>query len=60
MPRWRRGSETATLLSPRVANIYVMGLMHSVNTSAPVEADVIVVRTFDELERRRDEVSNIR
>ena len=42
------------MLEPRSVDMYAMGLMHSVGGN--VEAEAIVVKTFDELYQRRNEV----
>lgn len=57
IPHWVRGSESATLLKPRLANIAILGLGYSVGTPPEgITADVIVVNSFAELEKRKDEV----
>ena len=56
VPRWVRGDEALTLLEPREEALQVLGLGGSVGTGAEgIEADVLVVGSFDELDRRRDE-----
>ena len=55
VPRWVRGSESLTLLSPRHQHMQILGLGGSVGTGAAgIEADVFVVGSFDELAARRD------
>jgi carboxypeptidase Q len=53
LPYWYRGSESATLLSPRIANLNMLGLGGSIGTQAygptGLTADVIVVASFDDL-----------
>ncbi len=56
VPRWVRGNESLTLIEPRNANMAMLGLGNSVGTPAHgVTADVLVVKSFDELTRRGDE-----
>ena len=56
MPDWVRGEEHGQILSPRPQNMAVWALGGSVSTHGPLVAEAIVVRTFDELEARKDEV----
>ncbi len=58
VPRWVRGRESLTLLEPRVQEMAVLGLGGSVDTPEEgLTADVLVVRSFDELAARRDEAA---
>ena len=58
VPRWVRGSESAEIVSPARHPIMMLGLGGSVATPpAGIEAEVIVVRSYDELNRRAAEVS---
>ena len=50
IPRWVRGSESLTLLQPYVKPLGLLGLGSSIG--GDVTAEVIVVRTFDELDSR--------
>ncbi|MCP4571567.1 MAG: M20/M25/M40 family metallo-hydrolase [bacterium] len=56
-PRWTRGREWARCTAPVPFDLTISGLGLSDGTGpAGIEADVIVVRDFDELETRADEV----
>lgn len=56
VPRWVRGREVLELRHPYPKKLAVLGLGGSVATSPEgIEAEVLVVRSFDELEARRDE-----
>ena len=58
VPRWVRGNESAEIVSPARHPVAMLGLGGSVATPpAGVEADVVVVRSYDELNRRAAEVS---
>ncbi len=53
VPRWVRGSESLTIVEPPQHTIPMLGLGGSVSTPAEgLEADVLVVRTFDDLTQR--------
>jgi len=57
-PHWERGAESARLLSPHEAQLTVLGLGGSVGTSSGgLEADVLAVGDFEELEARADEAA---
>ena len=57
VPHWERGKEEATLLLEPHRPLNIMTLGGSVPTPAEgIEAPIIVVRSFDELEQRRSEV----
>lgn len=58
VPRWVRGRESVEILDPVVRPLVMLGLGGSVGTPpAGLEADAIVVSSFDELDRRADEVN---
>lgn len=60
VPVWRRGSESATLLSPRVANIPMLGLGSSVGTNGTnLTANAIVVQSFAEFKKISDATGKI-
>lgn len=57
VPRWVRGSESLEMLVPSQYALLMLGLGGSVGTPPEgLEADVLVVRTFDELNQRAAEV----
>lgn len=56
VPKWVRGAESLDLVSPRAHRIPMLGLGMSVGTPAEgLEADLLVVGSFAELERRSAE-----
>lgn len=57
IPHWVRGEESAVLLQPRYHKLPVLGLGYSTGTgSEGIKAEVIVVKSFDELDKRASEV----
>jgi carboxypeptidase Q len=57
IPVWVRGREYANLISPRRKSMHVLGLGGSVGTNGQiVQAKVLVVSSFDDLERQKDNV----
>ncbi|KAL6434069.1 hypothetical protein ACFW04_005905 [Cataglyphis niger] len=57
IPRWVRGSESATLLKPRQKNLALLGLGFSVGTPEEgITANAVVVDSFAELKERAKEV----
>ena len=56
---WVRGKEKAQLLEPRLAELAILGLGSSIGTPpGGITADAVVMRSFDELEERKDEVKD--
>ncbi len=56
VPRWVRGEESAELIAPRAVRLHMLGLGGSVGTSPQgIEAEVLVVGSFDELQARAAE-----
>ncbi|CAG5075773.1 Similar to cpq: Carboxypeptidase Q (Xenopus laevis) [Cotesia congregata] len=59
VPRWIRGNESATMLSPREKNLRMLGLGYSNGTGTSpggITAEAIVVESFEELKKRASEV----
>lgn len=57
VPHWIRGEESAVMLEPWKKNIRLLGLGTTVGTpEAGMSHEVIVVKNFEELEARQDEV----
>ncbi len=58
VPHWVRGKEYCKLVYPREADIPMLALGGSIGTSKEgIEADAIVLHSFDELELRKSEIS---
>jgi len=56
VPKWVRGAESATMISPRATPLHMVGLGGSVGTPAKgITGTVMVVKNFDELTRRAAE-----
>ncbi|KAG5315461.1 CBPQ Carboxypeptidase, partial [Acromyrmex insinuator] len=57
VPRWVRGSESATLLQPRQKNLALLGLGCSIGTPIKgITANAVVVNSFAELKKRAEEI----
>ena len=56
VPHWVRGTESATLISPRATALHMIGLGRSVGTPARgITAAVMIVSSFDDLTKRAAE-----
>ena len=56
VPRWVRGTESVELISPRRANLPMLGLGGSIATPAQgITADVMAVKSYDDLTARAAE-----
>lgn len=57
VPRWVRGRESAEIVAPHSSDLVMLGLGNSVGTPPDgVEAEVMVVRSFHELDAAADRV----
>lgn len=57
VPHWVRGEESATLISPREQDLPMLSLGGSIATPEDgITANVIVVKSFEELEKVKDQV----
>lgn len=56
VPRWVRGEESATLVSPRERDLPMLGLGGSIATPEEgIEAEVLVVTSFEDLKSKADQ-----
>jgi hypothetical protein len=59
VPKWNRGKEWVQLIQPRIQMMPMLGLGMSVGTNGSLlEADVVVVSSFDELREKGE--NNVR
>lgn len=57
VPHWVRGEESLVMVQPRRQDLPMLGLGGSIGTPPEgIRGEVLVVRSFDELEARKDEV----
>ena len=50
VPHWVRGRERLEIVAPHPGHVAMLGLGNSIGTAAPIEAEVLVVKSFADLD----------